>query len=57
MQVFIRNVHIRYEDTLMHPDPDITFTCGICLFNLSVEFTNRWVVGWGDFHRCGSASV
>ncbi|KAE8750068.1 hypothetical protein FOCC_FOCC003192 [Frankliniella occidentalis] len=24
----------------MDPDPDVTFTCGICLFNLSVEFTN-----------------
>lgn len=43
LQVFIRNVHIRYEDTLMHPDPDVTLTCGICLFNLSVEFTNKYV--------------
>lgn len=27
----------------MDPDPNVTFTCGICLFNLSVEFTNsKW---------------
>ncbi|XP_014251025.1 vacuolar protein sorting-associated protein 13A-like isoform X2 [Cimex lectularius] len=40
LQVFIHNIHIRYEDSVMSENP---FACGICLQSISVETTNsKW---------------
>ncbi|CAB3363763.1 Hypothetical predicted protein [Cloeon dipterum] len=41
MQIFIRNVHIRYEDTTSMPDSPVS--CGLCLQSISIETTNsKW---------------
>ncbi|XP_059475627.1 intermembrane lipid transfer protein VPS13C-like [Neocloeon triangulifer] len=41
LQIFIRNVHIRYEDTTSMPDSPVS--CGLCLQSLSIETTNsKW---------------
>nr|CAD7393579.1 unnamed protein product [Timema cristinae] len=39
LQVFIRNIHIRYEDSVTNPD--CPFACGVCIQTISVETTNR----------------
>ncbi|XP_073981480.1 intermembrane lipid transfer protein VPS13A-like isoform X2 [Rhodnius prolixus] len=40
LQVFIHNIHIRYEDSSMR---DIPLACGICLQSISIETTNsKW---------------
>lgn len=40
LQVFIHNIHIRYEDSSMR---DIPLACGICLQSISIETTNRFL--------------
>lgn len=40
LQVHIRNVHIRYEDSTMNRDSP--FACGICIQGISIETTNRY---------------
>ncbi|XP_068086254.1 intermembrane lipid transfer protein VPS13A [Anabrus simplex] len=41
LQVFIRNVHIRYEDVVTNRD--CPFACGMCIQSISVETTNsKW---------------
>ncbi|KAJ9582487.1 hypothetical protein L9F63_003180, partial [Diploptera punctata] len=41
LQVYIRNIHIRYEDSVTNPD--CSFACGICVQSISVETTNnKW---------------
>ncbi|KAG7298889.1 hypothetical protein JYU34_017346 [Plutella xylostella] len=41
LQVYIRNVHIRYEDTVSSRDGPLA--CGLCLQSLSIETTNsKW---------------
>jgi vacuolar protein sorting-associated protein 13A/C len=39
MQIYVRNVHIRYEDTTSVPESPLS--CGICLTSLSIETTNK----------------
>jgi len=39
LQVFIRNLHIRYEDSLLNPQTCLG--CGLCIQGISVEFTNK----------------
>ena len=42
-QVFIENIHIRYEDRVTNPDHP--FACGLILKQLSAETTNeKWQV-------------
>ncbi|XP_046398302.1 vacuolar protein sorting-associated protein 13C-like isoform X1 [Ischnura elegans] len=41
LQIFIRNFHLRYEDTISSPGSPLA--CGICLQTASVETTNnKW---------------
>nr|CAD7259318.1 unnamed protein product [Timema shepardi] len=41
LQVFIRNIHIRYEDSVTNPD--CPFACGVCIQTISAETTNsKW---------------
>ncbi|KDR17657.1 Vacuolar protein sorting-associated protein 13C [Zootermopsis nevadensis] len=41
LQIYIRNIHIRYEDTVTNPD--CSFACGMCIQSISVETTNnKW---------------
>ncbi|CAB0005562.1 unnamed protein product [Nesidiocoris tenuis] len=40
LQIFVHNIHFRYEDSVMNQTP---FACGICLQGISVETTNsKW---------------
>ncbi|KAG8227036.1 hypothetical protein J437_LFUL013823 [Ladona fulva] len=39
LQIFIRNIHIRYEDTVSTPGSPLS--CGLCLQTASVETTNK----------------
>jgi hypothetical protein len=39
LQIFIHNIHIRYEDTVTNLD--CSFACGICIQSISVETTNK----------------
>ncbi|GBP39684.1 Vacuolar protein sorting-associated protein 13C [Eumeta japonica] len=41
VQIFIRNIHIRYEDSISSRDGPLA--CGLCLQSLSIETTNsKW---------------
>ncbi|XP_047103973.1 vacuolar protein sorting-associated protein 13A-like [Schistocerca piceifrons] len=41
LQIFFRNIHIRYEDTITNRDHP--FFCGFCVQNVSLETTNsKW---------------
>ncbi|CAH1390229.1 unnamed protein product [Nezara viridula] len=41
LQVFIHNIHVRYEDSKLNSDS--LFACGLCLQSLSIETTNsKW---------------
>lgn len=46
LQVFVHNVHIRYEDSSLRSDS--SFACGLCIQNISIETTNRYVF----FFKC-----
>ncbi|CAK1541922.1 unnamed protein product [Leptosia nina] len=39
LQIYIRNVHVRYEDSISSKDGPLA--CGLCLQSLSIETTNR----------------
>jgi hypothetical protein len=39
LQIYVRNVHIRYEDTVTNLD--CSFACGMCVQSISVETTNK----------------
>lgn len=39
VQIFIRNIHIRYEDTISSKDGSLA--CGLCLQSMSIETTNK----------------
>ncbi|KAH9636273.1 hypothetical protein HF086_009469 [Spodoptera exigua] len=41
LQIYVRNVHIRYEDSISSKDGPLA--CGLCLQSLSIETTNsKW---------------
>ncbi|XP_072932453.1 intermembrane lipid transfer protein VPS13A-like [Epargyreus clarus] len=41
LQIYIRNVHVRYEDSISSKDGPLA--CGLCLQSLSIETTNsKW---------------
>ncbi|XP_063238425.1 intermembrane lipid transfer protein VPS13A-like [Bacillus rossius redtenbacheri] len=41
LQVFARNIHVRYEDAVSNPD--CALACGLCVQSVSVETTNsKW---------------
>lgn len=39
VQIFIRNVHIRYEDSISSTEGSLA--CGLCLQSMSIETTNK----------------
>lgn len=39
LQIYVRNVHVRYEDSISSKDGPLA--CGLCLQSLSIETTNR----------------
>lgn len=41
IQIYVRNVHVRYEDSISSKDGPLA--CGLCLQSLSIETTNRQV--------------
>lgn len=40
LQIYVRNVHVRYEDSISSKDGPLA--CGVCLQSLSMETTNRY---------------
>ncbi|CAB3254271.1 unnamed protein product [Arctia plantaginis] len=41
IQIYVRNVHVRYEDSISSKDGPLA--CGLCLLSLSIETTNsKW---------------
>ncbi|XP_075226529.1 intermembrane lipid transfer protein VPS13A-like [Lycorma delicatula] len=43
LQVFVHNIHVRYEDSTLKGSDEHAFACGLCVQSFSIETTNsKW---------------